>query len=71
MFNGVLQGGILSPILFFIYKDDLSQVLSESGICCHVDDLCVNHVFHADVNDFCLTVPYAIVLQVHFGHNSR
>ena len=62
MFNEVRQGGILLPTLFFIYKDDLSQVISESGICCHVDDLCVNHVFYADVNDLCLMVPCAIVL---------
>ena len=71
MFNGVRQGGILLPTLFFIYKDDLSQVISASGIFCHVDDLCVNHAFYADVNDLCLMVPCAIVLQVHFEHNSR
>ena len=71
MFNGVLQGGMLPPIMFFIYKDDLSQVLFESEIYCHVDHLCVNHVVYADVNDLCLMVPYAIVLQVYFGHNSR
>ena len=48
----VRQGGILSPTLFSIYMDDLFFILSESGISCHIDDLCINHVFYAD--DLCL-----------------
>ena len=50
--NGVRQGGILSPVLFSFYMDDLSVLLSRSGIGCHIDDLCINHVFYAD--DLCL-----------------
>ena len=46
--NGVRQGGILSPVLFSIYMDNLSVLLSRSGIGCHIDDLCINHVFYAD-----------------------
>ena len=30
--NGVKQGGIISPILFNIYMDDLSMHLNSSGI---------------------------------------
>ena len=30
--NGFKQGGIISPILFNIYKDDLSMHLNSSGI---------------------------------------
>ena len=41
--------------------DDLSFILSESGIGCHIDDLCINHVFYAD--DLCLMAPYSIALQ--------
>ena len=59
--NGVRQGGILSVVLFSIYMDDLSVLLSQSGIGCHIDDLCINHVFYAD--DLCLMAPCAIVLQ--------
>ena len=59
--NGVRQGGILSPTLFSIYMDDLSFILSESGIGCHINDLCINHVFYAD--DLCLMAPCAIALQ--------
>ena len=63
--NGVRQSGILSPTLFSIYMDDLSFVLSESGIGCHIDDLCLNHVFYAD--DLCLMAPCTIALQELIG----
>ena len=59
--NGVRQGGVLSPVLFSIYIHDLSVLLSQSGIRCHIDDLCINHVFYAD--DLCLMAPCAIALQ--------
>ena len=38
----------LLHILLSIYMDDRSLILSESGIGCHNDDLCINHVFYAD-----------------------
>ena len=56
---------ILSPILFSIYMGDLSSMLSESGIGCHIDDLCINPVFYAD--DLCLMAPCATALQDLIG----
>ena len=41
--------------------DDLSVLLSQSGIGCHIEGLCINHVFYAD--DLCLMAPCAIALQ--------
>ena len=59
--NGVQQGGILSLSLFAVYMDDLSSLLNTSRIGCHIDDVCINHVFYAD--DLCLMAPCAIALQ--------
>ena len=59
--NGVRQGRILSPKLFFVYMDDLSNLLISSGIGCFLDKVGFNHVFYAD--DLCLMAPYANALQ--------
>ena len=32
--NGLKQGGVLSPILFGIYMDNLIKPLKDSNICC-------------------------------------
>ena len=40
--NGVRQGGILSPKLYSVYVDDLSDYLVKSQIECHIDNVCVN-----------------------------
>ena len=60
--NGVQQGGILSPSLIAVYMDDLSSLLNTSRIGCHIDDVCINHIFYAD--DLCLMAPCAIALQL-------
>ena len=59
--NGVRQGGILSPKLYSVYVDDLSDYLVKRQIGCHIDSLCVNHVMYAD--DICLIVPSPAALQ--------
>ena len=59
--NGVRQGGILFPKLFFVYIDDLSNVLNSSGVGGFLNKVCINHVFYAD--DLCLMAPCAIALQ--------
>ena len=38
-----------------------AMTLSTSRIGCHIDDVCINHVFYAD--DLCFMAPCAIVLQ--------
>ena len=53
--NGVRQGGNLSPKLFSVYIDDLSDKLVKCKVGCYIDNLCINHVMYAD--DICLMVP--------------
>ena len=59
--NGVRQGGVLSPKLFAIYIDDLSQDLAMCKSGCYINEQCMNHVMYAD--DICLLAPSAIGLQ--------
>ena len=60
--NDGRKGGILSPKLFSIYVDDLSDKLVESKVGCSIDNyLCMNHVMYAD--DICLMAPSPATLQ--------
>ena len=62
--NRVRQGRILSPFLFSIYMDDLFVLLSQSGIGCHIEGLCINHVFYSD--DLCpmLSLQLSIIICI-------
>ena len=53
-------GRILSPKLFSVHMDDISNTLICSGVGCYIDDLCANHVFCAD--DLCLMALCAIAV---------
>ena len=46
--NGVRQGGILSPLLFNVYMDDLSRRLNTCRTGCMVGDCLINHLMYAD-----------------------
>ena len=61
--TGVRQGWVLSPKLFAIYIDDLSQdiALCKSG--CFINEQCMNHVMYADDICLLLVAPSAIGLQ--------
>ena len=59
--NGVKQGGILSPLLFNVYMDDLSLQLHRQPIGCSVGGTVVNHMLYAD--DIVLFAPSAKGLQ--------
>lgn len=59
--NGVRQGGILSPLLFSIYMDSLSDKLNSSKAGCLINDKLYNHLIYAD--DTVLIAPSAAALQ--------
>ena len=46
--NGVRQGGVLSPVLFTVYLDELLQRLSALAIGCHVGHHYVGSLCYAD-----------------------
>ena len=50
--NGVKQGGILSPIHFNVYVDDLRFSLNSSNIGGRFENIFLNHLCYAD--DLCL-----------------
>ncbi len=55
--NGVRQGGILSPFLFNLYMDNLSDKLNLSDIGCITGNTRVNHLMYAD--DLVIFSPYS------------
>ena len=49
--TGVQQGGIISPILFYLYMDDSSVKLNCSGNGGYIGTSFINHLCYAD--DLC------------------
>ena len=46
--NGVKQGGVLSPLLFSVYLDDLLCELQQVNVGCHMNSYFVRAVIYAD-----------------------
>ena len=60
--NGVREDGILSPRLFALYVDQLTDRLLSCNAGCYINDMCINHVMYAD--DICLLAPSASAMYV-------
>ena len=60
--NGVRQGGILSPYLFCVYMDDLSNKLNDIKVGCTIGATLINHLMYAD--DLVLLSPSAMGLSL-------
>ena len=46
--NGVRQGGILSPYLYNVYVDELSEELNKCNVGCNLNGHLINHIMYAD-----------------------
>ena len=53
--NGVKQGGVISPVMFNLYLDNLLISLKQSGISCHINGTYMGALGYAD--DITLTCP--------------
>ena len=58
---GVRQGGILSPVFYCLYVDELVEILSSLGIGCHLRDIFLSILLYAD--DMALLAPSLNGLQ--------
>ena len=59
--NGLRQGGVLSPQLFNVYINDLSEQLNDAGAGCNFNGVSYNNFAYAD--DMSLLSPSAAGLQ--------
>ena len=67
--NGVKQGGVISPVLFCIYMDDLLGKLEDSGIGCYMGRVFSGAFAYAD--DLTLLSPSIVALKEMLRIGSR
>ena len=60
--NGIKQGGLLSPYLFNLYVDSLSEQLNRTGVGCLAGVALINHLAYAD--NMVLVAPSKRALQM-------
>ena len=60
--NGVRQGGVLSPILFTVYIDNLLTELEKKGVGCHWNNHFVGALCYTD--DIALLAPSPAALRL-------
>lgn len=60
--NGVRQGGILSPLFFNVYMDELSVTLSNANLGCVMNGVFFNHLMYAD--DLVVLAPSPRAMQM-------
>ena len=60
--GGVRQGGVLSPILFIFYVNDIIEDLQKQGLGCRIDTRYLGCIMYAD--DLVLLVPSLHALQL-------
>lgn len=58
--NGVRQGGIMSPMLFNLYVDNLSACLNETRTGCTFNGIIINHMMYADDTVVIAPSPHAL-----------
>ena len=64
--NSVRQGGVLSPLLFNVYVDELNDCLNKSGIGGSMNGTIINHMYvtiRISNNDICIITLSSAGLQ--------
>ena len=62
-YNGVKQGGIISPVLFNVYMDDLSISINNSSIGGPIGEKNINHLHVCYADDICLIALSSSAMQ--------